>query len=575
MLLVWLGLAAFQLVAAANAARAGMHATDALREVASEDLTDLANSLGGTSDDVEEETAAAALAKAADDFSDTNRRVRSPVVRPLYFLPVLGRQLRSVDALSAAAAITASEAGSAVSQLEAILTSSTATGGNRLDAINRSEDVLSTLKVGIEDLDLGPTEGLIGPLANAHNRFAREYDRVNTTLDSTLTAVAGVQAFLSGPTKYLLLAANNAEMRAGSGMYLQAGDIRVTDGDFAVGQLDATEGLVLSEKTDTVDSDVESLWGVLEPGREWRNTNLSPRFDATSAMAADMWAARTGEELDGVMAVDIVGVRQLLELTGPVILDSGETVSAENVERDLLVDQYRKYGDDRSARRERLGQVARAALEAINTRPVSASDLLDAIRDLGAGRHLLMWSPHPTQQDAWITLGTDGSVPADALLLSIMNRGGNKLDPYLHVSSVITSSTDDKLRHLSVEVTTVNSATADLPGYVAGPHPGTDLIAGEYKGIMALTIPGSAGNITMPGARPAALGTDGASNVAATEIRVKPGESLTTRFDFDITGEQRSLLVLPSARIPPTVWAFGQMSFTDETANRIDLEGAG
>ncbi|MCZ7627693.1 MAG: DUF4012 domain-containing protein [Microthrixaceae bacterium] len=332
---------------------------------------------------------------------------------------------------------------------------------------------------------------------------------------------------------------------------------------------------MLTESIDTVDPEIEALWGVLNPGREWRNVNLSPRFDATAATAADMWAARTGDEVDGVMAVDIVGVRRLLELTGPVILDSGEEISAETVERDLLVDQYRRYGADNPTRRDRLGQVARAALEAINTRAVSASELLDAIRDLGAGRHLLMWSPHPTQQDAWTALGTDGAVPADALMLSVMSRGGNKLDPYLEMNCVVTSRTDGRFRHLTVEVTTDNHVPPDLPAYVAGPYPGTDLLAGEYKGLLALTIPGAAGNITVSGDRPAAMGTDGASNLAATEIRLKPGESLTTRFDFDITRDQRHLVVLPSARIPATTWTHGQVSFTDETTNRIDLETTG
>ncbi|MCZ7627692.1 MAG: DUF4012 domain-containing protein [Microthrixaceae bacterium] len=238
--LVWLVMAGLQLISAANAARRGMDATDALRQVASEDLTDLADSLGGPSDDVEEETAAATLSRAADYFSDANHRIGSPWVRPLYLLPVLGRQLRSVDALSSAAAVTASEAASATSELESILTSSTATGGNRLDAIARSQQVLTMLQDGIDDLDLGPTEGLLGPLANAHNRFAREYTRVNDTLASTLTAVNGVEDFLSGPTDYLMLAANNAEMRAGSGMYLQAGDIRIADGNFVVGELNPT-----------------------------------------------------------------------------------------------------------------------------------------------------------------------------------------------------------------------------------------------------------------------------------------------------------------------------------------------
>ncbi|MCB0953662.1 MAG: DUF4012 domain-containing protein, partial [Microthrixaceae bacterium] len=296
-----------------------------------------------------------------------------------------------------------------------------------------------------------------------------------------------------------------------------------------------------------------------------------PRFDATAATAAEMWKARTGQDVDGVMAVDVVGIKRLLELTGPVTLETGESVSADDVEHNLLVGQYRDFGEDRDARRDRLGEVAKATLEAINEQAISASDLLRAIRDLGTDRHLLMWSPHPAQQDAWESLDTDGQVPADGLMLSVLNRGGNKLDPYLDVTAAMTSETDGDLRHVAVDLTIENVAPADLPRYVAGPYPGSDLVAGEYKGIVALTMPSSAGDLGLSGGLPVAVGIDGPNKIGATEIRVRPGETVTARFEFAVPEAQEELLVLPSARLPPTTWDFGSYSFEDGTPNRIDL----
>ena len=107
----------------------------------------------------------------------------------------------------------------------------------RLASAERTQQVLTRLQRQMKALDLGPDDALVGPLARARNRFAEEYDQTLDTLDRAVTSVTGVNEFLTGPTRYLVLAANNAEMRAGSGMYLQIGELTVENGRFATGRL--------------------------------------------------------------------------------------------------------------------------------------------------------------------------------------------------------------------------------------------------------------------------------------------------------------------------------------------------
>ncbi|MCB0953471.1 MAG: hypothetical protein KDB13_12285, partial [Microthrixaceae bacterium] len=61
-----------------------MSSTDALRNIASEDLTELSDSLGGSTDNVDEEHAAEALSRASSDFATAHGQVSSPFVRPLF-----------------------------------------------------------------------------------------------------------------------------------------------------------------------------------------------------------------------------------------------------------------------------------------------------------------------------------------------------------------------------------------------------------------------------------------------------------------------------------------------------------
>ncbi len=574
-IVVWALAAGVSLAVAGSRARSGLDAMEGLSGVASQDLSTLVGSVGGTSDDVEEEEVEPQLRQAADDFGGAGDLIRSAVVRPLWFAPVIGRQLRSASALSTSATTTAAAAADAVSELDEVLAGSTASGASRVDAVRRGEQVLTQLDERIDDPDLGPGERLLPPLANARNRFAREHQRVTEELDSTIEALAGVADFLEGPTRYLLLAANNGEMRAGSGMILQVGPLDVVDGTFSTEDFTATEELVLDQSATALDPDIEARWGALVPAREWRNTNLSPRFDETATTAAAMWEASGGDPVDGVISVDVVAIEALLEVTGPVTLPSGETISADTVLQDLLVDQYADFADDRDARRDRLGAVASAVFAALNERPVSAQDLVRVLRDMGAGRHVLIWSSDPVQAAAWRALGADGVPGEDTLLLSVMNRGGNKLDSYLAVASDVTVEPAGDLWRVGVEVSLENTAPTGLPAYVAGPHPFTDLAEGEYKGIVALTLPSGAGNVEIDGGVPAALGDDGPTRVAATEVRLPRGTATSVRFQFDLPTSWESVQVLSSGRVVPTQWSSGAEIWTDDVPRELLLDRPG
>lgn len=589
-ILAWLGFAAVQISSAAQSARNGLDTMESLRGVATGDVFELSDTVG------DEEVATRQLSLAAEDFSNAQEQLTSIAVRPLWFIPVIGRQLRSAAALSGAAEQTTSRAAEATNELVDVLNSTTTTGETRLKAVQRTEEVLTEFRDGIAELDLGPEVGLLPQLADARNRFASEYRNVTENLDVATTAVTGVNDFLTGPTRYLVLASNNAEMRAGSGMFLQAGAMEVNKGSFVVGEFTPTGDLFLEQPASTIDADIESLWGTFVPAQEWRNTNLSPRFDQSAALAADMWEASGGAPVDGVMSVDVQTVTRLLKLTGPVKLPSGETISAETVLQDLLVDQYKEFSDDRDARRERLGQVTQAAFDAINERPVSAGELMKVFRELGAGRHLMIWSSVPAQADAWSALGTDGVPAEDSMMLSVLNRGGNKLDHYLDITSTVTvdnkspvidgSATDgsangnqltdneEALRHVRIDVSLLNQTPSGLPPYITGPYPSTDLAEGEYKGIVALTMPKGAGDITIMGGTPAALGNDGPTRVAATEVRIPRGAETSVSFDFYLPRSWPTLEVLPGARIPPTSWTTGSESWTDDTTHVLQLDAA-
>lgn len=520
--------------------------------------------------------AARELRAATDDFHAAADHAGSTWLAPLRVMPVLGRQLRAVEAMADAAAGATSDAAEALDDLVGQLQDDTGGVEARLDAARRAKVTLDELRADLSGLDLGPSEGLMKPVGDARDRFVEERDTLDETLERATTGLDGVISFLQGPRRYLLLAANNAEMRAGSGMYLAAGELGVADGRFELGDVVATEPLQQPAPVTAMDPDVATLWGWMSPDREMRNVNATPRFEESARMAADIWRASTGSEVDGVLALDVRGLKDLLRVVGPVQVDTPDgplTVSATSVDRSLLVDQYRRF-TDQEERRDLMGDVAAAVFTAFNERPWSAAQLVGALEASGAGRNLLLWSRDPVEEAAWEALGASGRVPADAVLLSVLSRGGNKLDQFLDVRATMTWGPvpgEPDLRRMNVEVQIANTAPERLPRYIEGPYPGLDLQPGEYRGVLALTVPGGAGNPTMTGAELSLSGDDGPARTIGGQVQLQRGTTSTVTITFDLPREWEEITVLPSARVPHTRWVVDGQELNPRRPVEVEL----
>lgn len=529
-----------------------------LRASTTENLGTFVTSAGGGVDDTPEEALAGRLSRGSDHFGRAHTLLTSPVMAPLRVLPVAGRQLRSVGAITGAAETATSAGAEAFTALQAESGAPTSDPARRLGSVDRTAATLRDLQERVDDLDLGPDRGLVGPLARARADAAENYERLRTTLDEAVASVDAVQRFLTGPTRYLLLAANNAEMRHGSGMFLQAGSLDVAGGRVDAGRTTPTGFLLLAAPGVTVDPQVDQLWGWLLPGREWRNLNATPRFDESARMATEMWAATGRPPARGVVAVDVAGLAELLRVVGPVdVTDPADgvvrTVTAEDVEPLLLLEQYRNF-DVTDERRDFLGAVATEVFAALNGRQVSGLDLVQALQRAAAGRHILLWSSDPVEQSGWEALGASGRLPEDSLMVSLLNRNGTKLDQFVGVHALLSATEAGDRRRVRVQVDLRNVAPPDLPTYVGGPFPNTDYAPGEYAGVLALTLPAGAGNIEVTGAEPGLVGTDGPNRVATTWVRLPRDATATVTFEFDLLDSWTQLQVAPSARLPAVTW---------------------
>ena len=416
----------------------------------------------------------------------------------------------------------------------------------------------------MEGIDLGPSRDLVGPLHRARDRLGRATDKLHDTLDDVAAGGTGVVQFLDGPSRYLLLAAHNGEMRAGTGMFLSAGVLTVTDGRFDVGEMTSTADLSLPPGAVTLPPDLERLWGWTKPGQEWRNLSMSPDFPTTAAVAADMWRARTGEAVDGVMVMDIAALRGLLGVVGTVDLPDG-TLTPDTVTDFVMVEQYRdvRFGADldetTSLRRDRLSELARSVVAELDENKWDITTLIDEVQTAIRGRHILIWSSDPDQQAAWRAAGATGEISTNSLMLALISQGGTKVDRWISVEPKLTraASSTAGLDHVTLEATLANDTPVGLPPYVAGPstrwNPNAGVAEGAYAGIVSFTVPGDARDVSLAGDPPLVAGADGPTQVIARRVALARGEHTKVTLEFDIP-RSTEIDLLPSAKLPTTSW---------------------
>ena len=131
---------------------------------------------------------------------------------------------------------------------------------------------------------------------------------------------------------------------------------------------------------------------------------MSPQFDVTGSLAAQMWKAKTGEAVDGVVALDPVALRALVKVSGPVEVQ-GKQIDADNIVREILLQQYLDYAKDNptttacpgeraapGAQRPHRPSHRRASLDQVDWQ---VADLVDDLRSAARGRHVMFWSPDP------------------------------------------------------------------------------------------------------------------------------------------------------------------------------------
>lgn len=243
----------------------------------------------------------------------------------------------------------------------------------------------------------------------------------------------------NGIKRYFVAFQNTAEARGtggipGSYAILEADNGRLSfttfgsDDDFGGISADVNLG-----------SDFDQLYGDADPTSKFINSNVSPNFPYTAQIWSAMWEKKSGQHIDGALAIDPTALSYLLAVTGPVTMPDKTTISAGNVVSTVESTEYSKITNP-AVRKTYLNDVSKAVSEQIiHAGGGSTTALVRAAGKAAGQRRLLLWSSDPALERVIGETPLSGTIPQTDqpyVGVSVVNAVGNKLDYYLDRSLV-------------------------------------------------------------------------------------------------------------------------------------------
>ncbi|PRC41350.1 hypothetical protein C6A85_000000116090 [Mycobacterium sp. ITM-2017-0098] len=312
-------------------------------------------------------------------------------------------------------------------------------------------------------------------MSDARSELQSQISSITSVIENAALAarLAPSMMGVDGPRTYFMGFQTNAEARGTGGLLGGYGILRFDKGVPTVDTLAPNTDLAGAMAPVDLGFDYDKQYGYQQPFFDFRNSNISPHFPYAAQIWQGMWLERTGQNVDGVIAIDPVALSYILGAVGPVTMPDGEVISRDNVVELTESTAYLRFPTDQVARKQYLQDVASAVVTKMTGRVGAPRQLMDALGKGVSERRIAVWSAVPDDQKLLEETPLAHVLPEDPAPFAgvvINNLGGNKLDYYLKTQ--IEYAADEcrgETRASTVTVKLTNAVPDEpLPDYVAG-----------------------------------------------------------------------------------------------------------
>lgn len=318
--------------------------------------------------------------------------------------------------------------------------------------------------------------GYVASLGDARTQLQRQISDVAALLDNTALAaqIAPSMMGADGPRAYFMGFQTNAEARGTGGLLGGFGVLHFDNGKPTVEQLGPNSELDKKFASIDLGPEFAQEYSFADVSTDYRNSNLSAHFPYAAQIWKSMWVQQSGNNVDGVIAIDPIALGYILGAVGPVTMADGEQITKDNVVELTESTAYKRFPDDQVARKNYLQTLASEVVKKVTAPVQSPRALLDALGMAVAEGRISVWSAVPTEQQLLEQTALGHAIPDDAAPYAnivLNNLGGNKMDYYLRreIEYVADGCAGDK-RNSTVTVRLKNIAPTNepLPDYIAG-----------------------------------------------------------------------------------------------------------
>lgn len=318
-----------------------------------------------------------------------------------------------------------------------------------------------------------------------------------------------------GPRNYFVAFENEAEMRGIGGFPGAYAILRIDNGQARFVRVGSDLDFAGIRADVDLGAEYRARYGSADPTGVIANSDISPNFPDAARIWAGMWRARTGQQVDGAIAVDPTALSYLLRVTGAAPLPRGAPVPAVTGANVVALTQSTEYQafPDKLQRKKFVVQVARAIADRLTSSHPPPAQFVRTLARAGSEHRLLIWSAHPAEQRQLAGTSFAGVLDARGGAFTgftVVNAAGSKLDYYLHRTMTYTRPSCGPTTTSTATLTLRNAAPrSGLPAYVVLrlDHPGPGVRAGDNLDIVTY--------YATPGSRPRAVTVDGKAVGAA------------------------------------------------------------
>lgn len=461
------------------------------------------------------ETAKEELATSRNVISRADGRTNRLLWRVGQRVPVAGRSLRAVDGIVDVAEAAARVGREVVDRSSGILGPGgevevqVTDGRVELEPVEMAGAALEQLDLGPLErahakLESGPSDLLVGEVAEARRETLALSRSVLGTVERGRTLLAVLPDFLGaeGPRRYFIAMQNNGELRGTGGLIGYYAILTADDGQLGISE-PAAPGILRAGRDEPAgpltpvgtNEEYRDRYQHVNAAGFFSNVNVDPDLPTTGRVVTSLYETRTGEGIDGVVALDPVGLGTIMDAIGPVPVPEGlatgdngtipTPIDPEDIPRTIMIDVYDVLGSGQDQNEAFFQAVAVSAFEQIVSGGWDAVAVSRRIAEASGGRHLQLFSEHAEEQEAFELLGVAGAMtrpwPSDVLAVTANNAVGGKMD--VHVGHEVTgrialrrSAVEDGFRRsTSLEVGLQNPlAPDDHDIYITGSIPTYD-----------------------------------------------------------------------------------------------------